>query len=228
MGGESKKMKCPICKSDLILGEGFKRYQTLAEHVQDIEPDGKEYYICSNNNCLSNKEKWFWDSMGDFYGTGVFYKNYKLIELFDKKITSALSSPSRKIYTEVYKKDENFTFLHLGFIKFRICWKYNADEDGNILKRKAKVEIWNRSGCGWCLYKSGICMLFFCFNEMKHIIERINKNPTNHIIDFMREFDQEWDKRWWKKLYVFIIKIKYKNLKNFLNAQQLLRGENIC
>ena len=219
-------MICPICSSELILGPGTKRYETLAEHVQDpnAPSSAKEYFICSNSDCISISKKWFWDHMGDFYGShGYELQN---IVLFYHGITAARQSPARRIHIEVSKEDENFTLLHLGFFKVRVKYSYTADEDGNILKRKPRIEMWRRWKKGWINYIPGIKMFFFCLRQIKQLSMRLRENSSNEYVkmEFLREFNLDQDKRWWKKLYKFVIKIKYKKTKNFILATQYLGG----
>jgi hypothetical protein len=224
---KGKNMRCPICGEKLIQGKGVIKYQTLCEHVESPNSpvSAKEFFVCSSLYCIANKKKWFWDPMGDFYGDSDEYKN-----LFDKKMTEALGSDARSIHVEVYKKDENFTFFHIGFFKIRIRYQYKADNDGNVIERKPKFEAWYRQHRGWINYIPGINMLFFCFKSMKSILRRLSENPTNSYIikEFMSEFEgRSWDKRWWKLLYHFIIKIKYRKLKTYYTAQILLKCGNM-
>lgn len=71
-------MRCPMCKSELILGQGLKVYQTLEEHVcspNDI-PCAKEYFMCSNPSCVANSFV-YWDEMGESYRMNNNYHEMK-------------------------------------------------------------------------------------------------------------------------------------------------------
>jgi len=90
---EDKILKCPFCKSKLILGDK-KRYETVVEHVDN--PNINQYplrntYLC---NCEDSKGV-FWDIYGDIHS--LEFKNN-----FINKNTSAINSDSWKFNERYY------------------------------------------------------------------------------------------------------------------------------
>ena len=209
-------MRCSVCESELIKGEGLKGYMTLGEHVSDpnqIPPD-KEYYVCSDDECITRKTSSYWDPYGAFYSS-----DFRTKFEFKDGWHPALGSPARKDQVEIYKKDENFTFLNLWFFKFNWIWEYEADEDGKILKRKLKLEVWKRiKGGGYVGYISGIRMFFFCLRRLKEKISWYLEKPSEfNKNQLVREFKPDWkDKRWWKRLYQKWINFRYRKFRKQL------------
>lgn len=216
-------MLCPICKSELILGEGKKRYETLVEHVEDPNgiPCEKPYYICSNNKCESRAIV-YWDEDGESYITG---KNY--FEIKDKYHSlTPYDSFQKKMDIEVYKHDEDFIVLNLFFMRWKCEFSYEADTWGNITKRIPKIKAYYRDKNGnICYYISGAHMFFYRVNSFKRILDRYNKNPNNKYVidDIRKEFiNPDWDHRLYSLLFNWWVNAKYKNIRNYLKLDELL------
>lgn len=209
---------CPRCGALLILGEGTKRYETLVEHVQSNgyrEPPPKEYYICSNNLCLTKKFDCFWDWYGTFYGWGDHDKNN---EMFMLDFSAALNSGQRN-FDLSYKK-KSIPILHLIWFRL-ILEKYCVpDKPGlSIIKYKYKIIAVIKSRGSWVHYTPGIKMFFFCINRFKHARDRFMEDTkstwTYHqMLEELRVHSH--DKRWWKLLSVWWLNTKYPGLKERL------------
>ena len=61
-------MKCPNCKTELILSQETRKYETLNDHVCDPNGESPErfYFYCPNENCILSTAA-FWDDWGDFF-----------------------------------------------------------------------------------------------------------------------------------------------------------------
>lgn len=214
-------MRCPVCKSDLILGEGKRAYQTLVEHVCDPNSDvnEKEYFICSNKSCEIQPHV-FWDDFGDAYSSGNDY--FDLKERFG--ILYPYGSSRMKSWVEHEKTDENFTLLNLFFIKWRAVFQYKADTDGNILSRKLKIETSIRKGKMWILHISSWHMFKFSIEWFESIVERYLNNPNNKSIS--RELAREYEnireaKQLYKKAASWWIGHKYGHIVKMIKIEEL-------
>jgi len=215
-------MQCPACKSRVILGEGKRAYQTLDEHVCDPngDVDEKEYYICSNHEC-ELRNRIFWDFYGDVYSISNDF-----MEIQSKyKILYPIGSPRLKSHVENDKHDEDFTLLNLYFVRFRITYKYTANENGDILSRKAKLETSvRRKGTGWSLYISPIKMFKFSIEWFEMVANRYRNNPNNKTVcrELVREFDQLHEgKRLYKRVAAIVVAKKYGNTIKMIKLEEL-------
>ena len=211
-------MRCSVCETELIQGDSEKSYETTADHVcnPNETPPLRMYWRCPNEECDTNKLGSFWGYNGEFFHG---YENFRHKFDFIDGWSGALGSIARQTEVEVYKKDENYTFLNLWFFKFNWVWQYEADEDGNILKRKPKLEVWKRErGGGYVGYRSGIRMFFFCLGRFKRHLKEFKKTASDfHKSQLIREFKPEWeDKRLWKRLYHKWINFRYKKFRKKL------------
>ena len=205
-------MRCPICKTELIV-TGQERLQTLGEHVGD--PDGvpsfKDTHQCPNKECEACKDGLVWDDYGSFYSyirEDIPYgKKYEFIDGND----GAFGSFQRESNVTNGKHDEDFVLLSLYKIKFKVQYLYEANQDGEILSRKAKIFTYYRQGYGWCQYISGIHMFFYCLSCFKRLLKRERNQYT--IAELRGNFENSWDKRWWKRLFVWYINTFYKKVK---------------
>ena len=103
-------MRCPKCRSELVLGEQ-RKYETLNDHVSN--PNAADYplrrtFVCPNSDkwCL----KGFYDEWGDYYSAGH--------QFVDNKYLYALDSGSRKCQVDMQvlrpfasHKSKFFTYL---------------------------------------------------------------------------------------------------------------------
>jgi hypothetical protein len=214
-------MKCSICKTELVQGEGQKRYQTIGEHAWDpnaVSPL-RNYWICPNPECPATNKECFWDEMGSCYG------GYKL-EYINKN-PEAFGSFARKSHVEVYKHNEDKIILNLYFVKFNKVYAYEADEDGNVLNRKWKIEILIRRKGGYILYISGIRMLFYCIRKFKHSLGTKTWGPWSRKTLY-EDITNKWDKRWWKKLYRLWIRVRHPKLRKQIIAEFSKPKEEKC
>ena len=135
-------MNCPVCKTKLETHRQ-ERLQSLVEHVFDPNgtPTMKHVYECPNKKCDTHGVV-FWNDLGELFTDE--HKMANEIKYIDNN-DAPFGTPNRAINIEVCKKDENKTILNLGFIRLEKIWQYNADWDGNILKRAWMLELWIRS-----------------------------------------------------------------------------------
>jgi len=154
-------MKCPVCKSELIVLEQ-KYLETLIEHVENIPPSLKDSYICSNSNCASHKFNIHWNEYGETYSD---FSNREFFQFIDNN-NAPFGSYQRKSNVEIYKKDENKKYKIFGWT-LEIEWKYKSNLDGDILSKKPKLVLWTPEHT---MYISGISMLVF-------LLQKHFKNP---------------------------------------------------
>lgn len=214
-------MRCPVCKSDLIFGEGKRAYQTLVEHVCDPNSDvnEKDYLICSNKDCEIGSHL-FWDDFGDAYSFDNSY--FELKERFGKLYP--YGSFRMKSWVEHEKTDENFTLLNLFFIKWRIVFQYEADTNGNVLSKKPKIETSIRKGNAWTLHLSSWHMLKFSIEWFEGIIKRHLDNPNNKYVsrELAREYESIRESRLlYKKVAGWWIKQKYGQIVKMIKIEEL-------
>jgi len=191
-------MLCPSCRTELIV-TGQARLETLDEHVTNPNgiPSLKDKYICPNEDCAIAHNS-FWDEWGGHYCED-FRESSELQKAghFIDNNTGPFGSWERKSNVEIYKKDENYDFGRIGRFRFHKCYSYEADEDGNILKRRWRVQIWkrdNRLGMD-TLHIPGIKMLFFSIGQFHR--ERKWKD-TPGILDSNTSFRRRGE--WWRRL----------------------------
>ena len=224
---DDKDFKCPFCKSPLYISE-TKRIQTLIDHVSDPNGDGsmQEIYACSNKECKSNESDVLirWDWYGDLYFFGENYERYREVE---KSIVNdaPYGTSSRKSNIEIYKKGlkprsfEVYPKWFLFNFGFFIEHIYEADYDGNVLKRKYKLKFLKKDGDMVIHYISGLYMFFWSIKNFKNKLElyRRNQHPSNKR-DLLQDFEPlpQWDKRWYRKAVKFYINTFYSHIKKEL------------
>jgi len=137
-------MRCSICKSLLVKG-GQERLETIDEHIccPNEPPKMKDKFVCSNSRCASSLANSCWNEIGDYYGDYVWSKKFQFID----NLKSAFDSLARQLEVEIYKEDENYTwFIVPSWFPIRKGWKckveysYEANEKGEILKRKRQYK----------------------------------------------------------------------------------------
>lgn len=186
-------MKCPSCKSELVV-KGQERLETLVEHVECIEPSLKDSYICSNSDCVTHEFGIRWNDNGEMYSKKFSYKD----KIFIDNNNAPFGSFQRKLNVEIYKKDENKKFKIFGWI-VEIKFKYQSNEDGDILKKSPKINLWEPAGDHHVLYIPGIHMFFYCVE--KHFAKY---NP-DYYDDFVLPVRKNDD--WWRKAAVYAIRV---------------------
>jgi hypothetical protein len=191
-------MKCPICKSELLV-TGQEHLETLNEHVSNPndEPSLKNKYECLNERCES-REKLIWNEDGDLYHQHVYENGYDFNEKYSfiDGNDGAFGSFARRVNVEIYKKDENFLLCTLFGRKIFIKYLYKSNDDGDILKRTWKFEILRKNGS---FYISGWRMLIHMIRTFhKNSYERFD-NPERFESEYLELRD--WQKKnWWRRV----------------------------
>jgi hypothetical protein len=190
---------CPICKTELTI-TGQAHLETLSDHIFETIPTLKDVYQCPNNKCEANMRHFVWNELGEFYGNVTF------MGIFIDNNSAPFGSLQRQLNIEIYKHDENRYFTYKG-TGIKIEWKYKADTNGKILKKKPTIVILIKN----THYIPGIRMLWFTISQFsyarKRYIETQNdkwkKTATNYL------FPLKGDKRWWKLLGCWICRTFY-------------------
>ncbi len=204
----NSKMLCPCCKTELVV-TGQARLETLDEHVSCVEPSMKDKYECPNSCCEAFQEI-FWNSDGERYSK-AYGKKVHFIDNND----APFGSFTRRINVEIYKKDEEKDLFQIGRYKYRLVYQYKADDNGKILSRKRKIEIWiegqNRNG-SYTYYHSGIRMLFFSIGQFHRELKwRSNKDLKDRLDkDNWRNKDEWWRVAtcWYARTYLKLFPLK--------------------
>ena len=198
-------MFCPVCKSELIV-TGQERLETLDEHVSCVEEISfKNKYECSNPNCPTQGVA-CWNEDGEFYVNDWGKSNS--LQFIDNN-NAPFGSFQRQANVEIYKKDEDYTLLTIGRYRFKIKFHYISNKNGDILKRKWKLEIWVREHKfgGEMLYISGIHMLLFSICRFHRNIRNLKKGCDwcrNEIKSNL--FLEDWQKKdWWRRVACWYI-----------------------
>lgn len=183
-------MLCPVCKSELMI-TGKERLETLAEHVCDPngEPRLKDKYECLNPGCKA-RGCLMWNAYGERYGALSYSE-------FVDNNDGPFGSFTRRANIEISKKDENHPLLGIEtrWGQIRVVYKYEADDNGNILKRWRTYEIWKRDGnIGHRVVIPGIYLLWCNLKWFWRGIVRGQKLQSSDL------FLMSWDKRWWRIL----------------------------
>lgn len=215
-------LRCPRCFSPLVLGEGFRDYINLVDHV--CSPNSKiashEYLICSNDLCPTRKVDDFWDPYGDYYTNQIWKRDFFLLDC-DK----ALNSGSRNFFLQRNKKE--IPFLHLIYFKAFIELTPRWDPLGlECIGYSPKIDMSYRRSVkqGWIKYIPGIHMFFFCLRSYDEKFKRYVKDPDNEYLakELLSELIPEnWDKRWWKILACWYLSQKVPGLKETLKKKFL-------
>lgn len=137
-------MYCPICRGQLKV-TGQDCIQTLLEHVErpNDEPGLKDIYQCTNTICDAQANGLLWSEGGEFFDYNS-KGNHRYS--FINKNHGPFGSLERKIRVEIYKKDENFFLLKSKWFDIEVVWRYKADEDGRILRRRPSIAMWKWEG----------------------------------------------------------------------------------
>lgn len=183
-------MRCPVCKSELVI-TGRERLETLAEHVSDPngEPCLKDKYECLNPECKT-RGRLLWNAYGERYGD-LPYADF--IEGND----GPFGSFTRRANIEISKKDENHPLfgIETRWGQIRVVYKYESDDNGNILRRWRTYAIWKKNGSiGYRVVIPGIYMLWSSLKEFWHRIVTGQKLQRGDLSIM------SWDRRWWRIL----------------------------
>jgi hypothetical protein len=215
-------MKCPICRSELLV-TGKAYLQTLNEHVTG---DGeqcsiKNKYQCCNNGCIAFRGP-CWNEDGDFYSM-TYEKIGKEVKKVREEISkdkfidglkSAIGSFARKMDIECYKHDEDI-YIRLVptkkyFTGIKIEWQYEANEDGEVLSRRWKIRIIIKNGH----YISGIHMFLYMFRKFRDLKKQYEGGYK--VGPALKKCFIPWEseKRWWVLLSAWILRKLYPKLVN--------------
>lgn len=229
-------MKCPICGSELLEGPG-RRFENLSDHVSDpnsrIRPL-RQTFECHGAYHLESSDKdikcpmgdsGFWDDYGDFYNQ-TDYDIYKRIEkLCDKNMTEALGSHARKSHTEIYKKDEEFVLFRTFKYKWIMNFNYEANMDGDIVKRRPYVQRLRKDDISWVYDFPWWKMFFHSWKVFRNHLKRYKESPNKWVRDQIKtEFEPlpDWDRRFYRRFYKAFLHIFYSNVENRIKALELL------
>lgn len=223
-------MLCPCCKAPLE-ESGLERLETIEEHVCDPNgiPSMKMGYRCSDATCLTRKHNVIWNEGGERYG-GLSDNN----ELLDEKSfidgnDSPFGTLSRKLNVEIYKKGlpSRKELFIIGDIKFLLEFEYNADENGNVLRKRWRLSKWKRDRGGWISYEFPIVSFWRGVKDgwkggMRMTMRRAELREKGYDISKfkMNGIDKinfqlpNWDKRWWRVWSVKMNRWMFKHLVN--------------
>lgn len=169
---------CPVCRERLVV-TGKARLETLDEHVSD--PNGtpalKIKYECSNEECATHKKLMWEEGGGMYHGWDTPYS--EKFPFIDGN-NAPFGSFERCTNVEVYKEDENFDLFKWWGGKVRVVYRYTSDNDGNILTRRRKYEIWvkERDKC-YTHYISGWSVFWYMVRRFHSIFHRLRRVETN-------------------------------------------------
>ena len=128
----------------------------------------------------------------------------------------------RKCNVEIYKKDENRTLFTMPNWKWlplhgwhcNSRWQYTSNENGDVLKRKMKLEWITREGF---IHVWGMHMLVYSLKCDYQAWKQLGEDPTriwcvNTLKDTVRR--RQWpDAEWWRKMSAFFAKLALKHRK---------------
>lgn len=194
-------MKCPICFTDLSIGEKQK-YETLSDHVCD--PNGDLPYritfVCENKTCKLHQNS-FWDSEGEFYTSLSFSEVDDIFNVPESdrwtdtnknSCHAAMGSFARKVWFEVSYKEQTKK-IFFGKYGFFIKAIIEADDDGNILKRRYKIEWLEKDGNG-CIYKrwgvfQNIHTFFYFIKRARYFYKSyLGDNKSNYYLKDLKNY----------------------------------------
>ena len=90
----NNQMYCPLCKEPLINSGSFCYEDCCQSTIYTTE------WSCSNENCICNQSKSYWNDDGDFF-SGDMKNSY---EIFKDHKYAALNSFAKRMEVDVYKK----------------------------------------------------------------------------------------------------------------------------
>ena len=130
--------KCPSCKSKLSRGSNKR-----LSGIEDIcSNEGQMYatFKCKHEGCPCN-DTVFWNDNGELYTVhGAFDKRPKESDYIDEN-NAPFGSETRQYNVELHKSDENgYIYRSKLFCIYKQYW-YRSNTNGDILKRKCKLEI---------------------------------------------------------------------------------------
>lgn len=202
-------MRCPYCNSELK-ETTYREFETLSEHVTN--PNRESFPLRKTFECVGKCEfsqDGFWDEWGAYYcmwskgfSTELYHKHEELKKKCVNGFTSAIDSWQRQADIEIYKDDENFKLAKIFGWTIKAKYLYEANEHGDILSRKLKLEFIRPDGT---YYISGIKMLVFVIG--RHMKSRKYFHDTDYRNDFEYPKYEYRQKDWWRWVAPFILRI---------------------
>lgn len=214
-------MLCPICKTELKI-TGKARLVSSSEHVMGLDemPNGitvKDRYQCPNRGCVAYEEKLIWNELGEFYIPNYTGRHFNFIN----GNNAPFGSWERKVNVEIYKHDEDWYLFKFPIGKGyagKVVYSYKADEDGNVLSRKCKLQLI----IGGAYYISGIHMLKYCLSTFYEAKREYKKTKSKFWLERLQEefVKSNWDKRWWRQVYLWWIHTFYGQIRFYVNEEK--------
>jgi hypothetical protein len=215
----NKKMYCPKCDKELIKGKD-QRFETSSEHVcnpnQEVYPL-RPTWVCNNPECDCFEKETFWNESGECYG------GYRI--KFPNDIHSAYPSFSRRMDTEIYKKDVKSKtylppFLMLWFLQPMIEYTYKADDYGKVLAngwnliwlKKDSFNPFKKDKFGYHThYSFPIMMIIRHIKNHFRVIRTCSDQYKEHYFN-VEAFKplSSWDKRWWRHFELWLSKVIFR------------------
>jgi hypothetical protein len=192
-------MKCPYCYTELV-NDKPRRLETLGEHVCcATEISEKPSFICPSLACPT-RNLVCWDEEGSLYVIGDYKKYHAANIKWIGGNDAPLPSYQRQINVELSKHDEDFLLLTVRGWKCYIRWNYDADELGNIISKRMKVEWVTPEGY---VYISGLRMFNFCMRRLiKYRWQLYQGRYVGHSEWAYRQLQRETEapigKQWWR------------------------------
>ena len=204
---------CPVCRRKIVPFKQLK-LETLEEHASDPNgtPTLKWGYWCPDESCATRVFDIFWNDIGELYTQGCapyLTKEKKASIPFIDNNDAPFGSFERKQNVEISKKDENkilFVFPKffpsiLSEMKVEGRYYYNADFDGNILKRRIKFKYITKEGI---IHQWGMKMLIYCIKNNFRAWRELRQNPNafahrrelRHSVESAKWQNAEW----WRKV----------------------------
>jgi len=205
MKTENEKWYCPVCKFEVVY-EKHRNCQTLDEHVfnPNDEPSSKSTYHCSNQKCICNKQKVFWDCHGDIYG-GFEIPDSTFINGND----SPFGSHSRKLNVEISRKGLKRSKYLSPWWTFKIWqpmieYHYTSNTDGDVLsKRRSLIFLkkLNRKDKDYSAHVS------FWHKTLRFLLKQAKKKYKNK--DFDKLFKPSFNRAFPYRFAKYLIKVRY-------------------
>lgn len=208
-------MLCPCCKSEIIIGSE-KRYQTLDEHVCSPNDDSpmRLTLICSEPSCITRGHDVFWDADGDMYG-GFTIPDFTFIG----GNNSPFNSLARRLNIEIYKvgvkdKTELSPAWLLGFYQPIIQWEYQANENGEVLKRSFSIRYLKKAGGKkYSVYVTPFWETArFLWDRFKRSRDNYRKTKSQFALEQM--FKEANNRAWVYRTFEKLVQLRYRKYFN--------------
>jgi len=193
-----RKMYCPACRTELVVGE-LKWYVTLAEHVMcQEEVPKRETVICPSPTCYANEVGAFWSYDGEGPYTKVFTTdNSKWID----GNANPFNSWHRKRYFNISYHDEDKRLKLTKRWILLIHVTYDSNDWGDMVGKRYH---WSFIHDG-IYHMNGLRMLIFSIHQFYR--ERAwKKDAASELVK-----QSEWPRaEWWRKVAAWWVKVFHK------------------